>query len=75
MQRRRIVVNMWGGARTVRRLGPDDLDPTAVELAAIEVDHMWANGGVRPIARIMQDATIYRQPLPPLPPLDPSAWP
>ncbi len=58
MGRRRIVVNMWTGARTVRRLGPSDPDPTQADLDEIAVAWTARNGGVKPVVRILQDATI-----------------
>ena len=55
---RTVVLELPTGAVRLRRLGQDDPDSPGEELAAIEVAWTGHNGGVRPRARVLQEATL-----------------
>ena len=51
---RDVVVELWTGAQIVRRLGPDDVNPTQAELDEIAVAFIGPNDGAMPTCRVMQ---------------------
>jgi len=58
-----VVVTLWSGPQVVRRLGPDDSDPSAEELDAIATAMTAPNDGVRPVVRVVEVATVPRRSL------------
>jgi len=48
---RQIVAQLWSGPMIVRRLGPDDPEPTQEELDEIATALIAANDCVRPVVR------------------------
>lgn len=55
---RSVVVNLWTGARVVRRLSPADVAPTLAELDEIAVEWTAMNDGVRPVVRVLEDSSL-----------------
>jgi hypothetical protein len=58
---RAVVVQLWSGAQVVKRLGPDDVDPTALELEAIA--SAWggaSSDGIRPTVRVIETMPSLR---------------
>ena len=55
---RTVGLELLTGAVRLRRLGQDDPDPPGEELAAHRGCVDRHNGGVRPRARVLQEATL-----------------
>ncbi len=53
-----MIVQLWTGAKVVRRLGPGDPEPTPADLDAIAVAWTAWNDGVRPVARVLATTTV-----------------
>jgi hypothetical protein len=51
---RAIVVFTWDGPVVVQHLGRADPDPTADGLARLAAAYVPENGGVRPVARVIE---------------------
>jgi len=50
---RAVTVQLWDGVTVVRRLGPDDPEPTPAELDAVAVAYIPWNDGVKPNVRVL----------------------
>lgn len=55
---RTVVAELWGGASVVRALSNADPDPTPHELGVIADSLTAENDGVRPVVRVLDQATL-----------------
>lgn len=55
---RTVIAELWTGAVVVRRLGPDEPNPTVAELDAIATTMTPRNDGVRPVVRVLERSGI-----------------